>query len=156
MFDAPPDTVPVWLGLAVVSVVLLGVAASLPDADPDASAVADTVDAVAASPNDAVADQRVTAERVRVGPYRVTLVAGVGAGDTSHATFAYAPVTPVRPGSPLSRVLAGTSPTEVFPSPTAFARAAGAARNRGPVTLATDRVRARHVTWGETDVTLVG
>lgn len=153
MFDAPMDTLPVWVGVAVVSLALFGIATSLPTSASGAHAVADTVDAVAASPHDAVAAQSVTADRVRLDAYRVTVIGG---GEASHDTFAYAPVTPVAPGTPLGSVLAGTPPDQVFPTPEAFAREARTARNEAPLTLTTDTVQARTVAWGGTNVTLVG
>lgn len=153
MFDFPMDTVPVWLGVAVVSVAVFGLAASFPSTAPGATAVADTVDVVAASPHAAVDDQPVGADRIRLDPYRVTVVAD---GEESHGTFAYAPITPVEPGTPLAHVLAGTPPERVFDTPAAFAHATETARNNAPVTLTTDRIRARNVAWGGTNVTLVG
>lgn len=153
MFDAPMDTLPVWVGVAAVSLAVFGIATSLPTSAPGATAVADTVDAVAASPHDATATQPVAADRVRLSPYRVTVVA---AGDASHDTFAYAPVTPVGPDTPLASVLAGTPPDQVFDTPRAFVRATRTARTEAPVTLSTDTVQARRVAWGGANVTLVG
>ncbi|WP_254543354.1 DUF7283 family protein [Halomarina pelagica] len=155
MFDVPLDSIAAWVGLAFVSVALVGVALALPTATPpDAAAAADTIDAVAASPHAAAADYPLHGATVRLDPRRLTLTRG---GASAHATFAYGPVTPVRPGSRLGLVLAGRPPTAVFRSPGALARATAAARERAPVVRsAADRLLVRHVRWRGVDVTLVG
>lgn len=155
MLDAPLDATLVWLGLAAASAVALGTALQLPAAPPpDAAAVADTVDRVAASPHPSTAAQPVVATAVRVGPDRVSLRSPAG---TAHAPLAYGPVTPVRDGSALDAVLHGTPPARAFDSPADFRRAAASALNDTPAWQPVDdHVLVRRVTWRGVDVTLVG
>lgn len=154
MFDAPVETWYLWVGLALVSVAALSIAASLPRAPPpNALSVAETVDAVAASSHAATATHPLDADAVRLGPYRVWLRNG---GATSHATFALGPVTPVRKGTPLWDVLCGTPPGEAFDSPMAFRRATAKARDRDPEWRSLAELRVRSVSWEGVDVTLVG
>jgi hypothetical protein len=155
MFDAPVDAWYVWVGLTVVGVTVLGVAAELPrSTQADAGAAADTIDTVAASPYPGTAEYPTRAERVRLGPYRVGLERRSG---TTHATFAYGPVTPVGDDGPLRELLVGAPPEAVFDAPVELDRAAGRARNRTPTWRpANGRVIARRVVWGDVGVTLVG
>jgi hypothetical protein len=155
MFDAPVDAWYGWVGTALVSAALLGVAVDLPSRPPpDAAGLADTVDAVAASPHAATAAHPVRARRIRVGPRRVALR---GPGGTSHATFSY-PVVPVPPDDgPLRRVLHGAPPDRAFGSPARLRRAAERARETDPdYRPVGDRLLVRRVTWEDTRVTLVG
>jgi len=154
MFDAPVDAWYVWIGLGITSVVLFGLVLGLPTASPpEANAVADVVDTVAASAHTQTADRPLSVEEVKLGPDRVSLR---GPGGTSHATFVYGPVTPVRDGTLLWEVVQGAAPEHVFDSPAAFRRAIRAARERVPAwRAADDRLVVRTVTWEGTDVTLV-
>jgi hypothetical protein len=148
------DAVPLWVGLAVASTALLGVALGLPTGAPDATDPARTVDEVASSPHDATATATFSrSSRVVLRPTGLERCRGDAC---SHATFAFGPVTPVAEGSALAAVLAGRSPRTAFATPVAFRRAAAAARARAPVVRETARLRARHVTWRGVDVTLVG
>ena len=151
----PADTLPVWVGLGVASVALLGVALGLPTGAPDATAPARTVDRVAASSYDAEATATfATRSRLELGPHGLDRCRGESC---AHATFAFGPLTPVADGSRLSAVLRGTAPERVFDSPAALRRTASAARDRSPVVVPdATRLHARHVTWGGVDVTLVG
>ncbi|MFC6836506.1 DUF7283 family protein [Halomarina ordinaria] len=155
MLDVPLDSTAAWLGLALASVALVGVALSLPTtAPPDAEAAATTVDAVAASQHDAVVEHPLDGATVRLDPRRITLARDEA---TAHATLSYGPVTPVTADTRLELVLAGRPPEAVFASPVAFARAVVTARERAPaVHRDADRLVARHVRWGGVDVTLVG
>lgn len=157
MFDVPVDVWYLWVGAAAASLALLGTAVGLPTAPPpDAAAVADTVDSVAASPYSAVGEHPLTADSIRLGPRTVALGAGGAGGATARARFAYGPVVPVRDG-PLRPVLTGTSPAREFETSAAFGRAVAAARDRDPAWRpAPDQLLVRHVTWGGIDVTLVG
>jgi hypothetical protein len=154
MFDAPIDAYYVWAGLSAASVALVGLAVGLPTAPPpNAAAVADAVDAVAASPYPSTAEHPTDADALRVDPRRVAVRDDAG---TTRATLAFGPVTPAGDG-PLGRVLDGVPPADAFDSPDALEAAARRARKRGGTWLPTDdAVRIRKVTWGETDVTLVG
>jgi len=154
VFDPPIDAIPTWLGVAVLSIVALGVALSFPTAPPaDASAAAAAVDSVAASEGAASAFHPVGVERVRLAREGLALE---GPRGEATAGYAFGPVTPVPDGTALYRVLAGTAPDAVFDSPAALALAVEAARARAPVRAETERLRIRHVRWGEVDVTLVG
>lgn len=143
-----------WIGLCVAGAAFAGLALEVPTAPaPDARAVADTVDRVAAGRYPTRADHPVSATAIRVGPRRVALRSD---GGTAHAGFAYGPVTPAGDG-PLRRLLTGAPPDRVFDDPAALRVAAGRARNRTPRWRpADDRVRVRRVSWGGVDVTLVG
>lgn len=154
MFGPLADVPHLWIALGVTSVVFLGAALSVPSAPPpDAAAVADTVDAVAAAPHPTTASHPVTATAVRIGPGRVSLRAD---GGTASATFAYGPVTPVRDGR-LARVLHGAAPGNVFSSRAAFRRALGRARTASPGwQRVDDRVFVRSVEWEGIDATLAG
>ncbi|MFB6097146.1 MAG: hypothetical protein ABEJ74_07140 [Haloferacaceae archaeon] len=155
MFDVPVDGWYAWLGLAAVSLLLLGTALALPTAPPpSAERAAATVDRVAASGHDASATLPLDAEAVRLGPRRIALRSNAGTG---HATLAYGPATPVTPESPLAAVLDGAPPSSQFGSRASFARAAASARNRTPAWRpAGDEFRVRHVAWRGVEVTLVG
>lgn len=152
MFDAA-DSLATWVALALAGTAFLGAALALPTAPPpDAAALAEAVDAVAASEHDATATREVAADEVRVGPHRVALRSD---GGTAGAAFV-ARVTPVRPDTRLAAVLRDGDPESVFSTPGAFLRAASSARNRTSVWRTADTLHVRHVTWREVDVVLVG
>ncbi|WP_435195705.1 DUF7283 family protein [Natronomonas sp. EA1] len=153
MFDAPSDLPLVWLGLALVSVAVAGVAVGLPTAPPpDATHVAAQIDRVAASDHTAVTELRLGADRIRLRSGAVALESD---GVRAHASLRYGPVTPVS-GGDLDAVLHGAAPEAMYASPRAFARAAARARVGSGWRPAPETLVVRHVTWGETDVTLVG
>lgn len=154
MFDTPLDAWYVWLGVGMVSVTVAGTALALPTAAPPSAApVADAIDNVASSPNQAYATVDVVADRVRISPRSVALG---GDGGTARARLAFGPVTPVGSGT-LGKVLSGHPPDSVFASKRAFnmsLRRARQASNRwrdSPETLTVRRVR-----WGGVNATLVG
>lgn len=152
--DVPTDLLPVWTGLTVASVALLGVVVGLPTGAPDATTPARAIDEVASSPYDASAtvplEPRSQTELRTRGLERCRGTA------CAHATFEFGPVVPVAPDSSLGAVLAGTAPEAAFDSPAAFRRAVERARQRAPVVTRTTELHARHVSWGGVDVTLVG
>ncbi|MHB9288392.1 hypothetical protein ACKVMT_15285 [Halobacteriales archaeon Cl-PHB] len=154
MFDAPLDAWFVWLALGAVSVTVAGVAVGLPSVTaPDAAGVADAVDAVAASPHEAVDTVDVQADLLKLGRSRLGLRNDAG---TSHATFAYGPVTPVGDGS-LQALLGGQAPESRFDSKRAFERALRQARGMAPEwRAAPSHLTVRRVSWGDVDATLVG
>lgn len=154
MFDVPVDAWYLWLGVAAASLAVLGSALGLPTAPPpDAAAVADTVDSVAASPYAGVGEHPIDADEMRLDARTVALGTD---GGVARARFAYGPVVPVREG-PLRAVLVGATPERAFASPAAFERAVVAARERDPAWRpAPDRLLVRRVSWGGVDVTLVG
>ena len=161
MLDAPVDVWYAWLGLAIAATATLGVVASLPSTPPpDASAVAGTVDTVAAAEPPAAARYRLGSDPTSVAA-RVT-TRGVSLrsdGGTASAAFDSASVVPVDRGGPLAGVALGDPPGRAFATPRAFAEAVAAARDAGDRSDATwtagRTLHARHVSWGETDVTLV-
>jgi hypothetical protein len=153
MFSPPVESWPLWVGLALTSAAVLGVATDLPrTAPPDATSVARTVDGVAASDYAAVGEHPLRADAVRVARGRIALRRG---DRTDRATLRYGPVVPAFDGS-LARVRSGTPPDHAFDSPAAFARAVAAARDRSGWHVAPERLTARRVEWGGVDVTLVG
>jgi hypothetical protein len=155
VFDTMADVPHVGVALGVVGLTLLGVVTALPaEPTPDANAVGETVDRVAASAHPTMATHPLTADAVKLGPRGVSLRSE---GGTSHADFAYGPVTPVTGDGPLRRVLRGVPPDQVFDSPRAFERAAATARRADPVWReGGDRLHLRHLSWGDVRVTLVG
>jgi hypothetical protein len=153
MFETPVDAVYVWVGLGVASVTALGLAVQLPTtAPPDATGLADTVDATATSEYPATAEFPSTAEAARIGSQRVTLR---NDGGSATATVV-ATVVPARSGR-LAAVLHGADPRRVFDSRAAFRAAVEAAPDAQPRWRETDGTFVvRRLSWGETDVTLVG
>lgn len=156
MFDAPVDAWYVWVGLALVGAVALGTALELPAAPPpDAVGVATTVDTVAATTAPAAARYRLGATDARVHTHGISLRSE---GGTAHATFSTA-VLPVDGAGPLTTVALGQSVRTAFPDSQAFSRAVATARGddvgSGGNWTAARTLYVRHVSWGETDVTLV-
>ena len=154
MFDVPIDAWYLWVGLAAASVLVLGVAIALPTAPgPDAAGAADAVDTVAASAHDDSIERPLPADRVKLGPHRISLRDGDAA---AHASFVYGPITPVAEDTLLWEVVRGASPAHVFDSARAFRRAAEAARDEPPAWRESDgTLRIRRMSWEGVDVTLV-
>ncbi|MFC7226048.1 hypothetical protein N0B31_01430 [Salinirubellus salinus] len=153
MLSPPVEAWALWVGLTLVSVAMVGVAAEPPRAAPaDAAALARTVDGVAASDHAAVAEHPLRAAEIRVRRGRLALRRG---DRTARATLRYGPVVPAFDG-PLARVRRGTPPDRVFDSAAAFRAAVSAARERSAWRPAPERLTARAVSWGGVDVTLVG
>ncbi|MFB6302249.1 MAG: hypothetical protein ABEH78_05245 [Haloferacaceae archaeon] len=156
MFGPPVDGWYAWLGVAAAGVAVLAVVLGLPTAPPpDAAGTADVVDRIAATEYGASAERSlVAATGVRITPRGIGLRNGAG---TTHAAFAYGPVTPVRSGGPLREVLEGAPTAAAFDSADEFRRAAAAARDREAEWRPVDgRLIVRHVALEGTDVTLVG
>lgn len=156
MFGTPVDGWYAWLGVATASVALLAVVVGLPTAPPpDATGAADVVDRVAATEYGASGEHPLDAATgIRLTPRGLSLRNDAG---TTQAAFAYGPVTPVRGGGPLRRVLEGAPPESTFDSPDGFRRAAAAARDRDGRWRPVDgRLIVRHVALEGMDVTLVG
>ena len=154
MFDVPVDATYVWFGVGMVSVAVFGVAVGLPTgAPPDATAVANAVDAVAVGPAGATGSHALTADRIRLGSFQIGLE---NAGGRSHATFAY-PVAPALADDRLQRVLDGNRPSSIFESPAALGDAIAAAQGgEADWRPAPDRLDVRRIAWGDVNVTLVG
>ncbi|WP_058367245.1 DUF7283 family protein [Haloparvum sedimenti] len=155
MFEVPLDGLYAWVGVAALSVAVLGVASALPSAPaPDAAGAAATVDSVAGGDYPATGEHGIAAERVRIAPERIVLD---GERGTASAGFRRGPVTPVRDDGRLARVLHGAPPSDAFDSSEAFAAATRNAREAEPEwRTASDRLRIRRVHWGDVRVTLVG
>lgn len=154
MFDAPLDALYVWLGLAAVSVAVLAVVLSLASVPPPSPIrVANAMDEVAASPNEAVRHIALDVDAVSLRPWQVGIRTS---GGTARATVTFGPVTPVRRGA-LRDVLSGRSPAETFETPDAFESALARARRRaGGWTDAPATLVVRRVSWGGVNGTLVG
>lgn len=156
MFDVPLDATYYWLGLAVASLVVVGVAADLPTRPPpDAAAAANTVDALAASAYAGTATHPIEARSVRLTARSIGLRTSAGA---THATFAFGPITPAGPHEGLAAVARGAPPSERFDSPAALAAAAERARADARDARwqeAPEELVVRRVNWGDVRVTLV-
>jgi len=155
MFEAPLDAWYVWIGLAAVSATAVGVVTGLPAAPPpDATGAAETVDDIAASDHDTVAEHPLpNTDAMRIATDTVSLR---GPGGTTSALVGYGPMTPAASNGSLEAVLHGTPPEQVFDSPAAFVRTASGARDRRPTWTTTGRLLVRRVRWEGTDVLLVG
>lgn len=155
MFDPPLDAPPVLVALTVVAASTLGIATALAPIPPaDATTLAAAVDRVAASPTPTTATHSTGADAVKIEPARIR----TRDGSREHAAvFATGRVTPVPPDSRLASVLDGAEPGAVFHTPVDLETAARYARKDPPGwQYDPARIRIRHVTWGEVDVTLVG
>jgi hypothetical protein len=155
VIGVPVDAWYVWLGLSLAGVALVGVGAALPTAPPPAAAdAADTVDRAAAAATPTTAEHPLDARAVRVGPRRLGLRNDAG---TTHAAFAFGPVTPVFGSRALRAVLRGAPPESRFDSGEALCAAGATARTRTPRWRTVDGpLVVRHVVWEGCDVTLVG
>jgi hypothetical protein len=153
VLDTTADTWYTWIGLVAASVAVASVAVSLPSAPPpDPGPLVRTVEGVTASPYGETERVSVVADRIRLGPKRVSLRSD---GGTAHGTFATA-VVPVRSG-PLRRVLAGRPPPAVFERPAAFEWSLRTAAERTPRwRAAPDHLAVRRVSWRGVSATLVG
>ncbi len=160
MFDLPLDATYAWLGVALVSVVTAGVAATLPASPPpDANGAAHTIDSVADGAYPATAEHGLAADRILLTTGTVSLSDGDG---TARATLHAPRITPVPSTSAtvdgrLVRVLAGVPPDDVFDDPASFAAAAESARAANHEWhAAPERLTIRQVQYGDARVTLVG
>ena len=155
MFDVPVDAWYTWLGVSLASVALFGVGASLPTAPPPAAAdAADTGDRAASASAPVTAEHPLDARTVRVAPNQLGLRNDAG---TTHATFAFGPVTPAARGTALLDVLRGAPPSSRFDSPETLCDAAASARDRAARWRPVDGpLLVRRVVWEGCDVTLVG
>lgn len=91
--ETPADAWYVWVGVAIVSVGVAGIALGLPSQPPpDANEAANAIDRVAASQYGASASFDHDAEAVRIGPKQIALR---NDGGTAHASIAVGSMTPV-------------------------------------------------------------
>lgn len=154
MFELPIDAWYVWIGVAVVSIAVLGLVSAFPTTPPpDAVGAADTIDEVAAGSYPASATHHVVADRIAIGPHTIKLD---GEGGRTSASLSFGPITPAFDDQ-LRPVLAGTPPNQVFDNPVAFHQAAIEASAQEPEWHRTSgKVRVRQVHWGSVRVTLTG
>ena len=165
MFETHLDATYAWLGLAVVSVAAVGVAAAFPvSPPPDADGVARTVDSVADGEYPATAEHGLAADRIRLASGSVSLGDDRGAARAALDAPRITPVIRAGAAAPnattdarLRRVLDGAPPDAAFDDPAAFAAAADRARAADAKwTPAPDRLTVRRVHYGGVRVTLVG
>ena len=165
MFETHLDATYAWLGLAVVSVAAVGVAAAFPASPPpDADGVARTVDSVADGEYPATAEHGLAADRIRLASGSVSLGDDRGAARAALDAPRITPVIRAGAAAPnattdarLRRVLDGAPPDAAFDDPAAFAAAADRARAADAKwTPAPDRLTVRRVHYGGVRVTLVG
>lgn len=179
-FEAPMDAWYVFLGVAMVSVSLFGVVLALPSTPaPAASEAADAIDELAASGYNASGSYDHDAEQYFVTRSRIGLKNDGGSRTTSFTFASPAPVWPDidtqplpehrEPGNSdeeLKAILDGDPPSRHYRTPAEFGRAIEAAQDRAARSLEDDgihkwrlaeqRLRFRHVQWGDQSVTLVG
>jgi len=154
MFDVPVDATYVWLGVAAVGVVTVGVVVAFPTSvPPDTTAVADAVDRIAVEPPGARTTVRIEAAEMRLGAHRIALRNDAG---SASAAFAYGPVTPAVADDRLELLLYGHPPAQVFESEATFRDAVDEARTTGEWRPAPETIEVRRLHWRGTDVTLVG
>jgi hypothetical protein len=155
MIGVPVDAWYIWLGLSIAGIALVGVSATLPTAPPPAAAdAAETVDRTASTAHPATAEHPLDAQSIRIGSRRLGLRNDAG---TTHAAFAFGPVTPADGSSALQAVLRGAPPESRFDSGATLCAAARDARQRAPRWRPVDGpLIVRHVVWEGCDVTLVG
>ena len=165
MFETHLDATYAWIGLAVVSVAAVGVAAAFPASPPpDADGVARTVDSVADGEYPATAEHGLAADRIRLASGSVSLGDDRGAARAALDAPRITPVIRAGAAAPnattdarLRRVLDGAPPDAAFDDPAAFAAAADRARAADAKwTPAPDRLTVRRVHYGGVRVTLVG
>lgn len=154
MFETPLDGVLAWVGLALVSLAVAGIAVSLPTTvPPDAAAVARQVDEVATSDHRVAASVPLRADAVSVQGSQLSLRDD---GVTAHARLVAGDVVPADSDA-LGALLDGREPGAIFEDRAAFERALAAARERsGNWRPAPDRLQIRRVRWGDVDATVVG
>jgi hypothetical protein len=121
-FETPVDAWYVWVGVAVASLAIGGVALDLPtQPPPDATAAANTIDAVAGSTQTATARYEHDAVAVRLETGRLSLRNDAG---VAHAAVAFESLTPLAAVEndtlrrALERIAHGSQPAEVLSKPT--------------------------------------
>jgi len=160
-FEAPVDAWYVWMGVAVVSLSIAGVALSLPTtAPPDANAAANTVDSVGSKPYTASATYEHDADQYWASNETILLR---NDGGTTRATIRFGLMAPAWPKDDLRDVVYGASPEDVYGAGNLddFKRDVQAARRAAwdgddrVWAPASGELTARKVTWGEYSVVLV-
>lgn len=160
MFDVHIDATYAWLGVALVSVVTAGVAATLPASPPpDANGVAHTIDSVADGEYPATAVHGLASDRIRLTTGTVALA---NEGGTARARLHAPRITPV-PSTDASvdgrlrQLLEGVPPDVAFEDPETLDDAAEDARaSNDDWHAAPNELTVRRVHYGGVHVTLVG
>lgn len=151
--EAPLDAWYVWLGVATVSVLLAGLALSLPtEPTPDADEAVNTIDRVGASPHQAAGSYAHNADEAKIGTSQLALRNDAG---TSRATVAFQTMTPIRAiedpavHDALEKILSGSDPETV-------SQQTGISQSTLSVTIAdtNDKLRTHGPEWRPTSGTL--
>lgn len=154
MFELPAESPALVAGLAVAAAAFFAVTVALPaHPAPDAAGIAGTVEEVAAGEAPTSATHQHDGEEVKIDPHGLGIRNEAG---TTRARFAFGPVTPVGPESPLRAVLNGAHPGTVFESQHAFKQAIVDARSADSEWQPSTAVQVRGVSWNGYRVTLVG
>jgi len=163
-FDTPLDAWYVWVGLVLISGVMLGIVFELPtEQPPDAGELVDTAEFVAAAGDGATATVEPTAEAIRTDGTTVELK---GDGDVSRETMSTGIIVPIkaaetdRKHSGLKQLL--EEPTAVPKDKQSVLKSHINTLAESPNTLSEewlsvdDRVTLRGVTVNESSVILLG
>lgn len=152
----------VWVGALIASIAIAGVAVSLPsEAPPDANQAANTIEEVGTSTYNASAEYEHDATEVKLDAKTIAME---NDGGVDRATIAFGSMTPVREhpnhAQPGLDVLWGEPVSEVFDSPEELEQWAEQARQAADETggewrQSNDRLRVKHIRWGDVSVTLV-
>lgn len=155
MFGPPVQGWYVFLAVAIASFAIAGITLEMvPTAEPPATAVAETVDEVAAGSAPAVGRYPLTTGQIKVESHAIAVRQE---GETGQANYRFGPVVAAGHNESLQQVLEGVPPEQAFQSPSEFATAIEQANDQEPAwESVTDGIIIRSVRWGETDVTLVG
>jgi len=149
--EAPVDAWYVWIGVALVSTGLLGVALALPSQPPpDATKAANTIDRVAGSTHQAAASYDHDATEVRIGTKQLSMR---NDGGTAHASIAFGSLTPVSAvenGSirrVLERILHGQSPERAIANVSGVDEVAQLLHGAGGAADAREKIERRGAAW---------
>lgn len=156
--EVPADGWYTFVGVALVSVAVAGVALGLPSTvPPDANAAANTIDEVSGSTYNASGSYEHDADEVRIDGKQIELR---NDGGTAQASLAFGMMVWVRGDEDLGDVLRGTDPGERYDDLDEFGAAArdkadDIETNRPEWRPARGTLRVRTIVWGDERVTLV-
>jgi hypothetical protein len=149
--EVPADAWYVWVGVALVSVGLLGVALALPSQPPpDAAKAANAIDRVAGSTHQATASYDHDATAVRIGTKQLSMR---NDGGTAHASIAFGSLTPVSAVENstirrvLERILHGQSPERAIATESGVDDVAQLRHGAGGAADARDQIERRGAAW---------
>lgn len=157
-FEAPMDAWFVYIGLAIVSTSMLGVAIGFtPMPPPDASAAVNTIDSAAGTSVSGVAVYDHDAEFVWMDRQQIALQ---NSGGSSKATVAFGEITPAYEDERLLEVLYGTPIEDEFESSSEFLGTVEAAKQASEANSedwrpASGELRAKKVIVNGEEVVLV-